>query len=1138
MLLHLYSKGLCAPSSSNARKTGYRPAIQLLPLLRIALLIALCACSVLAQSTFGSFVGTVIDPSGSRVADCIITLTNNGTSAKRSAVTDKEGNYTLVNLEPGSYDIKMESPGFQATTFKSLPLLSRQTVRIDGSLAVAGQAQTVNVSETAESVIQTEVSSIAETKSGRELVELPIGIGSRAAGSTSAISTLTTQAGVQTDNNGALSVAGSKPSMLSVSIDGISTMSVRSEAPIAELFPSFGTIAEIRVSEVNNAAEYGGVSDITTISKGGSNNVHGGMFENLQNTDMNARNTFSTTTTKVQMNNFGFYAGGPVVIPHLYKGKDKTFFFGSYEGLKLPRQQFINESVPTAALRNGDLSAYGVVKDLSGTPFPNSIIPASQISPVAQAALKYLFPLPNTGPASLLSNNYSVNFPTPISSNQADARIDQNISSRQTFFIRGTYKSKDVTNTPSSSGTILSGGLKQPERDFGVTAAHNFVLSSTLVNELRLGITDTRVVTSNAFNANALVAEIGVPVPDSPGGNCSPGFTITGFQGTGSTCNSISRSQTKQLIDNLTWTRGSHTIKFGGDMRRLSAYFSNVFSSNRMGTYTFNGSVTGLNPYASFLLGIPDKTGIGEVTTPDSNGHSIHYASFVQDDWKVTSRLTINYGMRWEYHPPFTDGLNNIAVFLPNTYNVINGQTVHGSVAVPDNGLSLVNAVFAGSISPTPIVTATQAGLAQTLHSSDKTSFAPRIGFAWRPFVDGKTVVRAGYGKYIEAMLGTLTSAGWGVGASDVGSFNNSIVGGKPTLAMPYPFPSNLAQNGSQSFQLSADVNYKDPYVQQWNFTLERDLGFNTGLRLSYDGNHGANLGYTQNLAQVAPNTVGFTKAAAGSAYPLWAYIAQESTGARSNYNAVTIAANKRMSHGLQFTTNYTYAKNLSDGAGYNPTAFATQAGGTVTNIYNIGLDYGNVAFTHKNRFLSTFLYELPLGKKGFILNKAPAVVDQIIGGWQLSGVLLFQSGPFLTVVAPGADPSGNNSENTSGAGRADIVPGVPLYPSNQGIAGWINPAAFVKPANNIGRAGDSPVGAVVGPGTQAVSLSLLKTVQLRERMRLQFGAAASNALNHPNYAPPSNLNVGTSGFGSLTNVQSQENGGPRSIMVSGRLSF
>jgi len=1128
-------------TNNHSRRVGScgLPTRKLLWLAGAAVMAAFSINSVLAQSTFGTIVGTVHDPSGSVVAECVVTLTNTGTSAQRSTLTDKEGNYVLVNLEPGIYEISMQAVGFQPLTFRNLELLSRQTVRTDGALSVSGQAQEVNVNAESEAPITTEVSSIATTKSGRELLDLPVAIASRGLGSTSAITTLTTQAGVQTDSAGNMSVAGAIPAMLSVSVDGISTMSVRSEAPIAELFPSFNTIEEIRVSEVNNAAEFGGVSDITTVSKSGSNSLHGGAFENLENSDLNARNPFSSSVSLVKMNNFGVYVGGPVNLPHLYHGKDKTFFFGSYEALRLPRQQFIEESVPSLALRSGNLSAYsGVISNLGGAPFPGNQIPASLISPVALATLNYLYPLPNTGAANAISNNYAVNFPTPISSNQADIRLDHIINTKQSVFVRGTYKLRAVTNSPLSTGTILSGGLQQPEFDYSFTGAYNYVIGPTLVNELRLGVTSSRILTHNEANSNLLLQELGTPLPDPPGGTCTPVFAITGFQGTGSTCNSASWTATKQVLDNLTWNKGSNTLKFGGDIRRLSAYFSNVFSSDREGEYTFNGSTTGLNPYAAFLLGIPDRTIIGEVTTPDTNAHAFHYAAFAQDDWKATPRLTINFGMRWEYHPPFTDGFNNLAVFLPDVYNVINGVTVRGEVAVPNAFIPSVNAVFAGSIAPTPIVPASSVGLNSTLHTNQKTDFAPRIGFAWRPFGNDKTVIRGGYGKYIEAMLGTLASAAWGVPASDVGTFTNSIVNGKPTLTMPYPFPSNLAQPGSQNFEVNGATNYKDPYVQQWNFTIERDLGFNTGLRLSYDGNHGSQLGYVENQNQVAPNTIGFAAASAGEPYPLWSYIGNEANGARSNYNAVTIAGNKRFSHGLQFTSGYTYAKNLSNAQGYDPTAFGTQAGGTVSDIYNINLDYGNVSFTHDSRFLATFLYELPFGKKGMFLNKANGFVDAIVGGWQLSGVMLFQSGAFLTIIAPGADPAGNNSENTSGAGRADIISGVPLYPANRGVSDWINPAAFAKPANNIGRIGDSPVSAVVGPGTQAVSLSMFKTVPIKEKLRFQIGAAASNALNHPNYANPGNLSIGTSGFGSITNVQTQENGGPRSLMVSGRLSF
>jgi hypothetical protein len=754
--------------------------------------------------------------------------------------------------------------------------------------------------------------------------------------------------------------------------------------------------------------------------------------------------------------------------------------------------------------------------------------------------LQYLWPLPNTGAPNAIANNYSVNMPTPITSDQGDLRIDHSISSRQTMFVRGTFKKRSVDDAPTSTQGVIAGAAHKPERDFSVTLAHNFVFTPRLINELRIGISDVRIITNTDTNARNIIAEIGVPLPDPPDGSATPTFTINGFQPTATATTSVSRSKTLQLLDNLSWSRGAHTLKFGGDVRPLTAYFSNVFSSDRAGRYTFNGSVTNSivgNPFAAFLLGIPDTTGIGLVNTADSNGRAVHYAVYAQDDWKVSSRLTVNYGMRWEYHPPFVDRLNNIAVVLPDVYSIVNGAFVRGAVAVPDAGYVLTHPFFAESLAPTPILTASQAGIPQQLHRSQKTAFAPRIGFAWRPFADGKTVVRGGYGRFIETMLGTLTSAGWGISASHVGTYTNSISGGQPALTFPFPFPANLAQPGTQNIRVSADVDYRDPYVQQWNLTLERDIGFNTGVRLSYDGSHGSNLGYQKNLAQIPANTVGFAAARSFSPFPLFSRIAHETTGARSNYHALTMAANKRMSHGLQFSANYVFAKNLSNGQGFNPTAFATQAGGFVTDPSNIDLDYGDVSFTRRHRFQTTFLYELPFGRNGLVLKNAGKFIDGIVGGWQLSGVWLSQTGPFLTVVAPGADPMGTNFANLEGAGRADIIPGVALYPENKGIDLWINKAAFAIPKNNIGRGGNSAVGAVVGPGTQAVSLSLFKSFTLNERIRFQMGAAAANAFNHPNYTTP-NLNYGTAAFGTISNVQSAEGTGPRQIQITSRLIF
>jgi Carboxypeptidase regulatory-like domain/TonB dependent receptor len=1103
----------------------------------IILLAILSAAAIPAQSTFGSFIGTVRDPSGSVIGACKVTAINKGTDLRRSSITDSTGGYDIVNLEPGTYQLEVEAPGFQRGVYPNLELQSRQTIRIDANLLLATQTNTVNVSQIYEAPINTEVSNIAETKLGRELTDLPIAIGSRGAGSTSAFTTLTTQPGVVVDASGNLSVAGSKPSMLSVSIDGISSMSPRNSAPISELFPSFDGIAEIRVSEINNSAEFGGVSDITTISKSGTNAFHGGAYENNQNTAFNARNTFSATVPKLDMNDFGGFGGGPVIIPKLYNGKDKTFFFASYEALRLPSQQVLVQSVPSLALRTGDLSVYTtpVLDPLAGTPFPGNQIPVSRIAPLSSKALQSLFPLPNTGSPNAIANNYVTNFPTPISSNQGDIRGDQKITANQSVFARFTYKAKLANLTPT--GSALLGGFVRPENDDSLAGAHNWIINPHLVNEVRGGYSRSNLSTSYGITAQQNADQLGLTpyLPQAPpAGNAVANFRISGFQSTGGSASSISQTSTYQVLDNLTWSKGRHTVKTGGDYRYLKALYTNVFASQRLGSYAFNNSVTKStigNSYAAFLLGYPDSDSIATVLNPDTDGYGSSYAFFAQDDFRITPRLTINYGLRWEYHPMFQDHNSNTANFLPDYVSVQNGVSLRGAVVVPDKGMSLINPAFAASIAPTPILSATAAGVPQSLRYSSKRDFAPRIGFAYRATADGKTVIRGGYGKFIEAQLGNLLLSSWAVEASNVASFTNQIVGGKPVLSFPYPFPSNLSQPGSQVFDLSNVLHYEDPFVQQWNLTVERDLGYQTGLRVSYDGSHGRNLGLTDNPNQVAGNTVGYAVASKTAPFPLFNQIIEERNGGVSNYNALTVAVNKRMSHGLQFQVSYNYAKNLSNIGGYSPTSFAGSGGGTISDRFNTLLDYGNVAYTRRNRFQTTFLYESPFGRTSH------KVVNLLAGGWELAGVLMFQDGPFLTVLANGADPSGTNFVNLNGNGRADIISGASIIPATQSIAQWINPAAFAIPANNIGRYGSSPVGSVIGPGTQAVSLSLFRSFKVTERAQIRIGMAVANAFNHPNYGTPG-LTLGTAAFGTISTLQSAEGAGPRSLQLSGRITF
>jgi len=1128
-------------SKTISQKSG-RLLIQACLFAVVAAAVQLFTVIGLAQSTFGQFVGTVKDPSGAVIPGVMVTVKNLGTSATRTAIGDETGSYTVVNLEPGDYEITMEAGGFQKVTRTNLQLLARQTVRVDGVMPLLSQAQTVEVSVEAVAPIATEVSNISETKLGRELIDLPIALGSRATGSTSAFSTLTTQPGVEIDNDGFISVAGANRDMLSITIDGISTMSARNSAPIAELFPSFDGIAEIRVSEINNTAEFGGISDVTTISKSGSNQVHGGIFENHQNSAFAARNTFSSKVPKLIMNDFGAFGGGPI-------RKDRTFFFADYEGLRLPRQQVLTENVPSVALRSGDLSVYPTqIRDVDGTPFPGNRIPASRINPLSAAVLKYLFPLPNAGSPNAIANNYVENFPTPIKSNQGDVRVDHNVAAGHTVFGRFTYKRREDTRLPCDctdptnlNGTALLGGFQRPENEWSLTGAHNWVVNPRILNEFRAGWTGFHLDRKHSILGSQIEDQLGLTpyIKQSreflERETVTPDIRIAGFQRTGGQASSRQQASTLQFLDNVTWLNGKHTVKAGGDFRHLTALYTSVFDSRWLGRYMFTNSVTGPvigNPFAAFLLGIPSSSNIANVIYPDTDAYGRAYAFYGQDDWKVTSRLTINYGLRWEYHPMFEDRYGNVAAFLPDYNTVVNGVNVHGAVAVPNESLKLVHPAFAESIAPTPILTADQAHIPNSLRYSQKTDFAPRVGFAWRATGDGKTVLRGGYGKYIDAPLGYLILSSWAVEASDVASFTNSIANGRAQYTFPSPFPANVAQPGTQEFVYSYSLHYKDPYVQQWNFTIERDLGFQTGLRVSYDGSHGSNLSVTTNPNQVRANTVGFANAKASAPYPLWYSLANVENSARSNYQAFTISVNKRMSKGLQFLFSYNHAKNLSNAGGWAPTAFAGEGGLQTSDYYNPNYDYGRVPFTRNHRAIANFLYEISSHSSNRIIN-------QVVGGWEVAGRLMFQTGPYLSVQAPGSDPSGTNFANTAVGGdpRADILPGVPIYPTNRSIQQWVNPAAFAVPRDNIGRFATSPVGAVVGPGTQVVSLSIYRSIRYKERYAFRIGASATNLFNHPNYGVP-NLNLGTAPFGTIGSLQSAEDSGPRAIQLGTRLTF
>jgi hypothetical protein len=547
------------------------------------------------------------------------------------------------------------------------------------------------------------------------------------------------------------------------------------------------------------------------------------------------------------------------------------------------------------------------------------------------------------------------------------------------------------------------------------------------------------------------------------------------------------------------------------------------------------------------------------------NGLGYAYSAFAQDDWKITPSLTLNLGIRYELHPPLKETHYNTATFLPSYSASVDGQAVSGAVVVSNaQAEAAASSALLGAIAPTPLLTASEVGIPSGLRYTDKTDWGPRLGFAWQPYHSGKTVVRGGWGRFIESPLGFALVSGWAVHSSYVGTYNQGYAddGVTPLLSFANPFNTSAGSStGTAGFYYAFPVHYHDPNVQQWNLTLEQDFGHSLGARFSYIGSHGQNLETMVDLNQVQPNPYGYSntdesaQAATGACisddgtlvsdqrpYPCWSVIQSVSNLAESNYNSASVEVSRHSGKYITFDASYTYTRDLSNAGGATPNAFAVAGGSFLTNRFQPSLDYGNVIYDRRHRFLATYLCNLPFGHGQAWLNDGSAL-NRLVGDWQLAGVTILQSGPFLTPYEQSVDPANTNILTTIGQARPDQLNTVSPYASQRNTTQWLNPNAFpymnlqAPSGNGIGRFGNAPVGGVVGPGTANFSLSLLKNLSISEKSKFEFGLEAANVFNHRNYEPP-NMQVDSSAFGSITALQTAEGAGPRSLELTGRINF
>ncbi|WP_255551025.1 carboxypeptidase-like regulatory domain-containing protein [Granulicella sp. dw_53] len=1111
----------------------------------------LLAHACFAQSTFGTVRGTVQDSSGAAIPGATVTVHSITESTDRSVTTDDAGQFDVENLKPGSYSVMVQRDGFGKALVPSVLLAARQELRLPMTLKVATDNTTVEV--VAQSTgINTENGVIADEKSNIQITQLPL---NNRATTTSPLGALTLSPNVQQDSQGNLSIGGASSSMVNFSVDGISTANVRQNGALQDAYPSQEGISAVKVTAFNNSAEFSQVGDVTFVTKGGGNQFHGSVFEYLQNDALDASPYGFSGKAPKRFNTFGGSLGGPVVLPKLYNGHDHTFFFATYEANRRTTsvaQQFL---VPTVAERNGDLTALG-----------GGIIPASQINPTAKALLAF-YPLPNVAGQSNI--NYENFQSTPASTDGADVRIDQTVNAKQSVYARFSRKNitSDVANPflPNDEDSIHN-------RSFLVS--YTYSITPRLLNEFRFGFTN--VITNVNFpieGADALtqLGLTGVDISQHPTTHAFPTFNFssgTGFTPIGRDKTGVTKSKTLQLTDNVTFSWGKHTIKGGIDVRRVRYQDTELFlPSDDFGQFTFGPTVTG-NTFGDFLNGTP-TTLFFAVSSPDVAGTAWQYSLFAQDEYQVSRRLTLSYGLRWQVLPGFTGDGGNFANFDQRTNSIVVPDALSGYLQ--QNNLQGSNLAFQQSFNAcnlgnnslpcTNYVTASQDKLPQSLRKTYKGNFQPRVSLAYRPFSDTKTVVRAGFGIFTMTNLGPLSFNNSGNPTSNLHTYTNCTPGAQgctqPLIQFPNTAPaSTTTQIGGGSLDQGVDPNYRDPQSNQWNLTVERQLTRNDTFRASYVGMHTYRLNITEDLNQIPASTTPFQTTAASpfvdprAPYPNWFELFSTFNAGTQNYSALELEVTHAPSHGLYFDAAYTLAKNLADNQGDTPTVFAGEVnyGVPITDRFNVSRNYGNVSGTRHNRALISGAYQLPFGPGRHYLTSG--WMSQVLGGWELNTVSLLETGPWLTpsispggshIDTPGGPAIANDQSNTNVTNRgATLRPDVVSQNFSKGQTRdhFFNLAAFTPTPQGAGRFGNAGVGILQGPGTVAVSLGTAKVFRVNERVRVRFESSFSNVLNHTNFAPPPTQIDSPTTFGVLSAPQTAENAGNRTGQAALRVDF
>ena len=1063
-----------------------------------------------AQAITGRLVGAVQDVNRAAVPNAKVTITNQDTGISWEFQTDSQGNYVAPSLPSGAYKVAVGASGFRNAVASNVVINVAQTTRVDVAMEIGNVQETVEVAGAAP-LVQSATSDLGEIVEKRQIQTLPLNgrifsqliqlvPGAVPAGFNAAPEAAST-AGARTFTSA--SVNGLPWSGTIYYMDGIENKETLNA--FVSMSPPIEAIEEFKVQTNSASAEYGafggGVVNLTLRS--GTNEYHGALFEYLRNEALNARDFFAASKNPFKTNQFGGVFGGPII-------KNKAFFFGDYQGLRLRGGRPFTASVPTQAMREGRfLASEGFANPIydpassadpaQRTQFANNVIPTNRFDPVAAKALS-LWPAPNR---SGVVNNYGENISQTQDVNQIDIRGDYQFAKWGRLFVRESYQKRALRSLLPGAPFLAFNEINSDSRDHNAVIGHSYSFSPTLLNEFRFGFnrfntthfgSDSNIDKNNEFgirNGNLAafpetrgVADFNIPGITRTG---SPGFT-----------DAIRLSNTYQLTENLTWVKNAHTLKFGADLKRIESTLTNP-EQNPRGFFNFNANFTsragsGGAAFASFLLGAPDNYGRGIVNTRPAV-RMFFGGFYAQDDWRVNRKLTLNLGLRYD--------------LFTHPRERRNRQT--------NVDLTTGKIVFANDDNRGPNI------------DNYTKNFGPRIGFAYSPD-EGKTALRASFG---------------------MGYFPDNFGATGGTLERNYPFFQTFIINASSQFaptaRLSVDGlpgfvpqpiapaidppagiqlffiprNFRQDTVAMWQLSVQRQVLNSSVVEVAYVGNHGYHI-FRNRPINVAPSPGPGAidpRRPYAAIFPRTQNITERGSDGSSSYHGLQLKYSKRLSAGLQALVSYTYSKTIDN----------TNIIWPYDDSLNRGVGTGKAPDVPHN-FVASYLYELPFGKGRKFLSGIPRAADLIIGGWQINGITNVRDGtPLIILVTPVLLNAGTTQN------YANITCSKVNRPKT--AEKWFDTSCFTAPAQfQFGNSGKSHVR---GPGVVNFDLSLFKKFAIDEKRAIEFRSEFFNAFNNPHFANPgtggtTGTTLGTSAFGRISATVLT----PREIQLGLKLTF